>query len=126
MSGSSDQLLRVVIKAVQGEFEDKANELKDLMSSEAHKRTSNLANSMVANKISDTRYLVGVDGNALAGKAESKGVDYSEWYWKGRGAVTPKKAKWLEYDIDGKHIKSKYSRPYGGDPFVERAISKFK
>lgn len=121
----SSELLQATIEAVQGEFDDKANELKDLMKTEAHKISGNLASSMVANKESDTRYIVGVDSETLANKSEN-GVDYSMYYWKGRGEVRPKTKEALRFKVNGKYVFAKKSKAWGGDPFVERAISKFK
>ena len=120
------ELLNLVIDALQADFEDLAEELREDMVEEAHKKTGALKDSIIKEKLSDTSYFVGVDGEKLKNNSKNEQkFDYSKSYWKGRKEVRPVKAKSLRFEIDGKVIYAKKSKATKGDPFVERAIGKF-
>lgn len=124
MSNETD-LLKACIDAVQGQFDDLAEEFKSVMGNEIHSKKGTLKSCMCKEKISDTKYFVGIDGDKL--KRESKNhFDYSMAYWKGREEVRPKKKKILHWVDDGKDVFAKKAKATNGDPFVERAVQKFK
>lgn len=116
-------LLKACIDAVQGQFDDLAEQFKDVMGNEIHSKEGTLKSCMCKEKISDTRYFVGIDQNQLEAKA---GFDYSNAYWKGRKEVRPKRKKTLHWVEDEKDVFAKKAKATSGDPFVERAIAKFK
>lgn len=116
-------LLKACIDAVQGQFDDLAEQFKDVMGNEIHSKEGTLKSCMCKEKISDTRYFVGIDQNQLKAKA---GFDYSNAYWKGRKEVRPKRKKSLHWVEDEKDVFAKKAKATSGDPFVERAILKFK
>lgn len=121
---NSDDLLKACVKAVQGEFEKVAQEFEDVMRNEIKgNRTGTLKSCMYHEKMSDTRYFVGIDQNQLKAKA---GFDYSNAYWKGRKEVRPKRKKSLHWEEDGKDVFAKKAKATSGDPFVDRAILEFK
>lgn len=120
-----DDVLKACVSAVQSTFEDKAEEFKNIMKDEAHKVTGNLSECVYKEKLSDTQYFVGVDGNQLKSKSKN-GFDYSMAYWKGRKEVRPKNYPYLHWVENGKHIYAKKAKATSGDPFVERAIRKLK
>lgn len=122
MSNETD-LLKACIDAVQGQFDDLAEQFKDVMENEIHSKEGTLKSCMCKEKISDTRYFVGIDQNQLKDKA---GFDYSNAYWKGRKEVRPKRKKTLHWVEDEKDVFAKKAKATSGDPFVERAIQKFK
>lgn len=122
MSNETD-LLKACIDAVQGQFDDLAEQFKETMGNEIHSKEGTLKSCMCKEKISDTRYFVGIDQNQLIAKA---GFDYSNAYWKGRKEVRPKRKKTLHWEEDGKDVFAKKAKATSGDPFVERAIQKFK
>lgn len=116
-------LLKACIDAVQGQFDDLAEQFKETMGNEIHSKEGTLKSCMCKEKISDTRYFVGIDQNQLKDKA---GFDYSNAYWKGRKEVRPKRKKTLHWVEDEKDVFAKKAKATSGDPFVERAIQKFK
>lgn len=121
---NSDDLLKACVKAVQGEFEKVAQEFEDVMRDEIKgNRTGTLKSCMYHEKMSDTKYFVGIDQAKLKQKA---GFDYSNAYWKGRKEVRPKRKKALHWVEDEKDVFAKKAKATSGDPFVERAIAKFK
>ncbi len=122
MSNETD-LLKACIDAVQGQFDDLAEQFKETMGNEIHSKEGTLKSCMCKEKISDTRYFVGIDQNQLKAKA---GFDYSNAYWKGRKEVRPKRKKSLHWVEDEKDVFAKKAKATSGDPFVERAIQKFK
>lgn len=122
MSNETD-LLKACIDTVQGQFDDLAEQFKETMGNEIHSKEGTLKSCMCKEKISDTRYFVGIDQNQLKAKA---GFDYSNAYWKGRKEVRPKRKKSLHWEEDGKDVFAKKAKATSGDPFVERAIQKFK
>lgn len=96
------------------------------MVDEAHKVTGALKESIIKDKLSETEYFVGVDGDKL--KRNPKNIndfDYSKAYWKGRKEVRPVKKKALRWTVGDKVVYAQKSRATKGDPFVERAIAKF-
>ena len=105
-------LLKACIDAVQGQFDDLAEQFKETMGNEIHSKEGTLKSCMCKEKISDTRYFVG--------------IDYSNAYWKGRKEVRPKRKNTLHWVEDGKDVFAKKAKATSGDPFVERAIAKFK
>lgn len=123
-----DELLRACVSAVQSNFDEKAEEFKNIMKAEAHKVTGNLSECIYKEKLSDTQYVVGVDGKRLESMSRN-GFDYSRAYWKGRKTVKPKpenKSGRLHFKVDGKWVRPKEAKATSGDPFVERAIRKLK
>lgn len=122
MSNETD-LIKACIDAVQGQFDDLAEQFKETMGNEIHSKEGTLKSCMCKEKISDTRYFVGIDQNQLKAKA---GFDYSNAYWKGRKEVRPKRKNTLHWVEDGKDVFAKKAKATSGDPFVERAIQKFK
>lgn len=122
MSNETD-LIKACIDAVQGQFDDLAEQFKETMGNEIHSKEGTLKSCMCKEKISDTRYFVGIDQNQLKAKA---GFDYSNAYWKGRKEVRPKRKKALHWVENKKDVFAKKAKSTSGDPFVERAIQKFK
>lgn len=118
-------LLKACIDAVQGQFDDLAEQFKETMGNEIHSKEGTLKSCMCKEKISDTRYFVGIDGDELKRKSKNH-TDYSYWYWKGRKEVRPKRKKALHWVEDKKDVFAKKAKATSGDPFVERAIQKFK
>lgn len=121
----SDDLMTVVIEAVQEEFEQKAKELEELMGDEINSKEGTLKSCMTHEKLSDTSYFVGIDGDKLKRKSKNH-FDYSMAYWKGRKEVRPIKANALHWQENGQDVFAKKAKATSGDPFVERAIAKFK
>lgn len=118
-----DDLLKACVSAVQSNFEDKAEELKEIMGNEIHSREGTLKSCMYKEKLSDTQYFVGINQEQLKAKA---GFDYSNAYWHGRREVRPVKKKTLHW-VDGENeVFTKKAKATSGDPFVERAIRKLK
>lgn len=124
MSKLGNDLLNFVISSVQEDFEDLADELKDLMVEEAHKKTGNLSKSIITEKMSDTQIFVGTDGDKVK-RGSKNNFDYSKAYWKGHKEIKPKNKKTLRFEVDGKVVYAKKVRATDGDPFVERAIGRF-
>lgn len=122
MSNETD-LLKACVDAVQGQFDDLAEEFKSVMGNEIHSKEGTLKSYMCKEKISDTKYFVGINQDQLKAKT---GFDYSNAYWKGRKEVRPKKKKTLHWVDDGKDVFAKKAKATNGDPFVERAVQKFK
>lgn len=120
---NSDDLLKACVKAVQGEFEKVAQEFEDVMRDEIKgNRTGTLKSCMYHEKMSDTKYFVGIDQAKLKQKA---GFDYSNAYWKGRKAVKPVNKKSLHWVEDGQDIFAKKAEATKGDDFVGRAVEEF-
>lgn len=123
-----DDLLKACVSAVQSNFEDKAEEFKEIMGNEIHSQEGTLKSCMYKEKLSDTQYFVGIDGNQVKAKSRN-GFDYSMAYWKGRKTVRPlptNKSGRLHFKVDGKWVRPKEAKATKGDPFVERAIQKLK
>lgn len=121
----SDDLMTVIIESVQDEFEQKAKELEQLMGNEINSKEGTLKSCMTHEKLSDTSYFVGIDGDELKRKSRNH-FDYSMAYWKGRKEVRPKKVKSLHWTENGQDVFAKKAKATNGDQFVERAIAKFK
>ena len=120
---NSDDLLKACVKAVQGEFEKVAQEFEDVMRDEIKgNRTGTLKSCMYHEKMSDTKYFVGIDQAKLKQKA---GFDYSNAYWKGRKEVRPKRKKALHWVEDEKDVFAKKAEATKGDDFVGRAVEEF-
>lgn len=123
-------LKNIVLSAIDKEIGKYAKKMETVAKDEAHVKSGALQDSISTEKVSEGRYLVGVDTAKL--KADPRnpgGVDYSVPYHSGHRTyvIRAKEGKVLRWvGKDGKvHFAKSVTIPASaGDPFIERAVLK--
>ena len=114
MSGQVN-LVEVVEAKAREVLEDKAQLIYRQMKMEVPVDTGNFRNHIKVVKSAEWEYFIGTDD-----------VDYAKFANNGRGAVRPVKAPFLQFEINGRVIRTKYAKGYEGRKYVQNTANRFK
>lgn len=120
----ADQVINDCVVVVQGDLDNVASKFERVMKSEC--KAKRISQAITKEKLSDTEYLVGVDGDETR---TSNGDDFSVYYWRGTNPhrIVPRNKKALKWDNGAVHFAKRVHHPgTKPHPFVERACARFK